>query len=368
MNTAPLPGACAPGTLRLRNPAARGPALRECSSGVRCAHARPEAGASAAPVTLRRSRSHARKRALPPGAPQRSGQRGCVQAAPASIRVRGRRRRWPDGSLRPMSCISQVAACLATAWRTPTVTPPTATSHAQVRRCANEPLGLCSPAACVADIEHFLSLPDSNDFFASDGPLFNHSAMQRPLASTFDTEQPRAPRLADMLGGPDTPPQQLQHAPASGPLAGMWELPGCQPSMPQQQQTQPQMPLPPAAPPRAGRPPRSRASRQRAPKPKKDKGVWLAMERFTQTRRTAAAPEAAHPAADNAAELVAAVSLAGDAVESLVIDAANDNELKPSAIVAAMDFNVPPGEGDEHVVNEMLCVFGVLPDSGAVME
>ena len=215
-------------------------------------------------------------------------------------------------------------------------------------------------------LDTFLGSSDFSGALGGEIPLFESRAMTRPLASTFDTEQQLAPRLADMLGGPDTPPQQLQHAPAPNPLAGLWDFP--RHSSAPQQQTQPTMPQPPAAPPRAGRQPRSRASRQRAPKPKKAKGVWLAMERFAQTRRLAAAPEAVKASADNAAELVAAVPPAGDAAENLVRGASNDNELQPSDIVAAVDFNVPPGEGDEHVVNEMLTVFGVLPDSDVTME
>lgn len=190
-----------------------------------------------------------------------------------------------------------------------------------------------------------------------------------PFASAFGVLQQRQPLLMDLLAtdepGPDTPPQQLQLAPTPAPtsapsrLPESWLLP---PRLPSSSQQQTQLVPAPAAPPCiTGRQPRSRATRTRAPKPKKPRGVWLAMARFAQSRHQAAAPEVAQQAPDNA-ELVASGPPAGDAAVSIVSGDANDNNLQSSDIVAAVDFNTPPGEGDvvqndEQMMMEMVSVF-----------
>ena len=180
-----------------------------------------------------------------------------------------------------------------------------------------------------------------------------------PFASSFNLEQP--PYLADvqrnitMPGGPDTPPQQLLHAPLATPLDNVWVFDAGVANVPQQ-------PMPrvlargASTARRAHRQARGRVSKLRLAKPKKPKGVWLAIARFAQRPQSAA--EAVQPgAADSAPELsTGAPPPAGDAPDSSVSDADNAISLQPDVIAAAVDFNsLVLVEGDAHV--ELLNVF-----------
>ena len=70
-----------------------------------------------------RARSHAPL----PGAPPRHARRGCAHTALASIRVRCRRCRWLDGSLRPCRFPGVCASRQRRRWRCPTSTSVTTT-------------------------------------------------------------------------------------------------------------------------------------------------------------------------------------------------------------------------------------------------
>ena len=70
-----------------------------------------------------RARSHAPL----PGAPPRHARRGCAHTALASIRVRCRRCRWLDGSLRPCQFPGVCASRQRRRWRCPTSTSVTTT-------------------------------------------------------------------------------------------------------------------------------------------------------------------------------------------------------------------------------------------------
>ena len=167
---------------------------------------------------------------------------------------------------------------------------------------------------------------------------------------------------AGTVGGPDTPPQQLQQLAHPAQQFGAWPpdaLAGllCEPQ-------QHMLPLYSAA--AAAAPPQPPAARQargrvhkppKVPKPPKEKGVLLAMARFARRQAPAAVVEPASSSA-NAAELLTSLPPpVGDAAGCIVSTAADATELQPAALLAAVDLSAPPVEGAAAHDEELFTMF-----------